>query len=155
MCLHFLLGSTDVWQSYREALLSVVTVRDKGTVNPLLLCLLLSPGKMGWHEDCGSGQSDQGTQSRDEKLRVHAVEQLSLSLLALKIKAPCILVVALINKSKILSGFKGEYFSLVVESGIKIHSDAYESSHLKHLKELRETITVTFLFNGLVSNTSF
>lgn len=80
---------------------------------------------------------------------------LDLSLLALKIKGPCILFVAPINKSKIPSGFEGEYFSLVVESGIKIQSDVYESSHLKHLKELKETITITLLFNGLVSTTSF
>lgn len=60
-----------------------------------------------------------------------------------------------VNKAKIPSGLKGEYFSLVVKSGIKACSDAYEGSHLKHLKELRENITVILLFNGLVSNISF
>lgn len=76
VCLHFLLGSTEVWQSYREALLLVERVQDEGTVNPLLLWLLLSPGKTGWYKDCGSGQSDQGMPSRDKKLKLDEVEQL-------------------------------------------------------------------------------
>lgn len=73
----------------------------------------------------------------------------------MKIKGACVLVGSPKDKSKIPSGFKQELFNLVVETGIKMCSEVYESNHLKHLKELSETITVTPLFNGLHSNTSF